>query len=219
MDFRMLADGDMGRAGDAATLAQNMQGYIIPLFLDLLFIISWIMVAMKTMGGNLTQGRGGGWCRMFILILCVFQSFYGFLVVHSIHQAWSLVMMVFPLVGFIAFQGNNAAWLLGYCAANLFTYQFSGLAVAQNAWNNPKWATPNTLDAGGKSGNVHSWDWSETHRSPCWAFDGHNSFCKWGWARTLSVFSTINIISLYFTTFAAFSWYAEGTMGGGGQGV
>ena len=104
----------MGRKGDDATLGNNMQGYVIPLFLDLFFVISWAMIAMKAMGGNLTNGRGGGWCRLFCLILCVFQSFYGFLVVHSMLQAWSLVLMVFPAAGFIAFQGNNPTWLLGY---------------------------------------------------------------------------------------------------------
>ena len=80
---------------------------------------------------------------------------------------------------------------------------------AQGAWNNNKWATPNTIND-----PLNNWDWSDKCNSPCWGTYGHNSFCKWGWARTLSVFSTINIISLYFTTFAAFSWYAEGTMTG-----
>ena len=120
---RWLEDsGD--RAGDDATLTQNMQGYVIPLFLDLLFIIGWIMTAMKTMGGTLSAGRGGGWCRLFCLILCFFQSFYGFCLVHSTAQANSILLMVFPLAGFIAFQGNNPAWLLGYARPAPLIFSF-----------------------------------------------------------------------------------------------
>ena len=107
----------MGRKGDDATLGNNMQGYVIPLFLDLFFVISWAMIAMKAMGGNLTNGRGGGWCRLFCLILCVFQSFYGFCVVHSIAQPWSLVLMLFPVIGFFGFSGNHPVWLISYARA------------------------------------------------------------------------------------------------------
>lgn len=205
----LAADGDMGRAGDDATLGQNMQGYIIPLFLDLLFLISWAMVMVKKGNWNV---KDTGWCQCFCLIMCFFQSFYGFLVVHSIQQAWSIVMMLFPLVGFIAFHTGNKKWLGGYVAANLFTYAYSGLSAAQSVWNlgagsmpdGRNWNTPNTLDDA-----AYNWDWSDQNHSPCWAYDGHNSFCKWGWARTLYVFSTFNIIAFYFTNFAAFSWYAE----------
>ena len=107
----LAADGDMGRAGDDATLGQNMQGYIIPLFLDLLFVISWAMVMVKKGNWNV---KDTGWCQCFCLIMCFFQSFYGFLVVHSIQQSWSIVMMLFPLVGFIAFHTGNKKWLGGY---------------------------------------------------------------------------------------------------------
>ena len=89
-------------------------------------------------------------------------------------------------------------------AVNLFTYKYSGLNYAQLAWNNSIWETPNELKP--------TWDWSEDLHSPCWAYDGHNSFCKYGWARTLYVFSSFNLFACYFTTFAAFSWYAEGTI-------
>ena len=102
---------------------------------------------------------------------------------------------------------------------------FSGLNGSQSVWNFGAgvtkfagWDTPNTFNQ-----KAWDWDWNSdattgAGHSPCWAVGGQNSFCKWGWARTLFVFSTLNIISVFFTTFAAFSWYAEGS-GGGGQGV
>ena len=102
---------------DDLTLYQAMFGFVIPVFVDLIWFLSWVMIAVKSMGGNLTNGRGGGWCRMFCLILCVFQSFYGFCVVHSIVQPWSLVLMLFPVIGFFGFSGNHPVWLISYARA------------------------------------------------------------------------------------------------------
>ena len=117
MDARTLGgDQIMGSNAGDATIGQAMHGYVIPIFLDLLFMATWAMTAMKAMGGAFSSGAQAkaGWCRMLCLVLCVFQSFYGFMIVHSQHQAWALLLMIFPLVGFIAFNGNNPKWLLGY---------------------------------------------------------------------------------------------------------
>ena len=111
---------------------------------------------------------------------------------------------------------------------NLFTFKFNGLKVDQDLWNlgaggplngqvQATWNTPSevTGTGGGAAGGVvagTSWDWQHDQDPPydsfCWAKYGHNSFCKWGWARLLFVFSTFNLFSLAFTTFNAFSVYA-----------
>ena len=58
---------------------------------------------------------------------------------------------------------------------------YSPLNAAQSLWNfgagsmpdGRGWNTPNTLDE-----SNYNWDWSDQNHSPCWAYDGHNSFCK-----------------------------------------
>jgi len=103
---------------------QNMKGYVIPTMGSLVWIALWILIIAKYLRGTLTTGRKGGWssgtggggacCRIVLMFLCLFQSFYGFCVLHSMNQAVSLPLMVYPIVGFIAFSGNNPAWCLGY---------------------------------------------------------------------------------------------------------
>ena len=100
---------DMGHDANPS-IAVSMKGYIIPVFFDLLFIISWIMIVLKKPGGS----GGQGWCGMLAKILLIFQSFYGFLCMHSVAQPWAIVLMLFPAVGFIALSGGNKKWLLAY---------------------------------------------------------------------------------------------------------
>ena len=109
---RLLEDDDATK--NTNSLAQNMYGYVVPVFVDIIWLLAWIMIAMKSMKGSLSTGRGGGWCRMLCLILCVFQSFFGFCVVHTIVQPWSLVLMLFPAIGFIGFSSNNTVWLIAF---------------------------------------------------------------------------------------------------------
>ena len=104
-------------------------------------------------------------------------------------------------------------------AANLFTYQYSGLNGDQALWNfgaggdntGGTWNTPNVAYDPASSVN---WEWTDksgdtaAHHSPCYALAGQDSFCKWGWARTMFVFSTFNLFSMAFTSFTAFAWYA-----------
>ena len=117
-----------------ATLSQSMQLYIIPLFLFVSFWVVWGMVFIKAKGGTLTKGRGGGWCRTCLLILCFFQSFLGWLGVFSTGQLKTVPYMMYPLIGFIAFNGNNRRWLLIYIGLNFFAYQYSGQAIVKDAW-------------------------------------------------------------------------------------
>ena len=44
--------------------------------------------------------------------------------------------------------------------------------------------------------------------------------CLTGWAKTITIFSTFNILFTYFTAFGAASWYcgSDGDAGGGGGG-
>lgn len=197
---------------DKATMAQNMRGYVIPVFASLIWIILWILIAMKAMKGTLSSGRGGGWggkcCRTVLLALCVFQSFYGFLVNHSLNQQISTALMVYPMVGFIALQGNNPAWLLGYAFLNFFPFNYSGYALALSEWNNALYVTANESFKTPDCPDAKST--ANLGLGLCWSAFHHYSFCRWGWLRTLQVFSNFNIYSFWFTSFAAFSWYTRG---------
>ena len=101
-----------------ATLSQNMYGYVIPVFVDIIFVLAWIMIAVKAMSGSglsgVTRDKGNTWCGCFCMVLCVFQSFFGFCVVHTIVQPWSLVLMLIPALGFMGFSTNNRVWLFSF---------------------------------------------------------------------------------------------------------
>lgn len=97
-----------------ATLSQSMQAYIVPILVFVLFWAAWFTVLVKAKQGSLTNGRGGGWCRVCLLILCFLQSFIGWLGAFSTGQLHTVPFIVYPLIGFIGFYGNNSRWLLIY---------------------------------------------------------------------------------------------------------
>ena len=105
---------NMGHEADPS-LSTSMRGYIVPVFFDLLFIISWIMIVVRAGAAS-----GNGWCNCFTKVLLFFQSFFGFLCLHSIAQSWAIVLMVFPIVGFWALSRGNKSMLLGYVRRRCF---------------------------------------------------------------------------------------------------
>ena len=101
------------------SLMATMKGYITPMFFSILFVCGWALIFIKTIQGSLANsGRGGGWgggcCRIFLMVLCFAQSFIGWCDSFTPMQQDTIPLMVFPMIGFIAFQSNSSCWLVGY---------------------------------------------------------------------------------------------------------
>merc|ERR1719163_147757 len=177
------------------------------------------MVFMKLMGGKLTQGRGGGWgggcCRVFLMALCFYQSLFGFFASFSQLQTQTVPAMIFPLIGFIAFAGNNQRWLMLYIGVNFFTYQYSGLSLAKagflSAWGTSAKQPPSP------SKFCNYCDKTAGCQVTCPNGDPNGApgtYCAWGWQRTLTTLGVLNYMSFWLTAFAGCSWWAEGASEG-----
>ena len=101
------------------TLTATMKGYINPLFLTIVFFTCWILIFMK--GGGGVAGRGGGWCRTFMLAACFSQSLIGWFDSFTPQQQTTIPLMVFPMIGFIAFHSNHPQWLVAYASRETTT--------------------------------------------------------------------------------------------------
>ena len=161
-----------------------------------------------------------------MLVFCFSQSLLGWFDSFTPQQQNTIPLMVFPMVGFIAFQSNNPCWLVAYASLTVFTYKYSSINILQEGWNvwyGGETGYPNLPQQGGDY--YKAWEWCNSEEkgctvgwSACYTVYGNNSFCKLGWAKTITIFSTFNILFTYFTAFGAASWYCEGDGGGGGGG-
>ena len=88
---------------------------------------------------------------------------------------------------------------------NFFPFAFSGYSIAFREWNNSLYETQNdrTLYTFPECGP------GSAPGANCWDDFYSNNYCKWGWLRTLQVFSNANMYALWFCSFAAFSWYTR----------
>ena len=62
------------------------------------------------------------------MALCFYQSLFAFFASFSGMQLDVVPFAIYPLMGFIAFAGNNQRWLMLYIGMNFFAYQYSGQA-------------------------------------------------------------------------------------------
>ena len=198
-------------SGCIPTLTHNVRSYVIPILVTLFWFISWVMTFMKLMQNKLTTGRGGGWgggcCRVFLMFCCFYQSLVAFFGLFTELELSVIPFMIYPLMGFIAFAGNNPRWLLIYIGVNLFAFQISGAAGAQAGYVTPWQLSTAQLPEG---------EWCSDHCNDppgCIECDGGmipGGWCRWGWFRTMNVLTMFGNWAFWLTTFAACSWWADG---------
>ena len=102
-----------------------MKGFVIPVILSIIWFVIWALIIMKNCNGTLSStnrngdaGTGGPCCRRILMVLCFFQSFFGFLLVFSRDQKHAPALIYYPMAGFIAFAGNNPA-----CTSDLLSLE------------------------------------------------------------------------------------------------
>ena len=207
-------------SGCIPTLTHNVRSYVIPILVTLFWFISWIMTFMKLMQNKLTTGRGGGWgggcCRVFLMFCCFYQSLVAFFGLFTELELSVIPFMIYPLMGFIAFAGNNPRWLLIYIGVNLFAYQISGAAGAQAAYITP-WSVGRATEP--PQAYCTNYCDSTVGCLMCGDMNGQypelqgiipGGWCRWGWKRTMNVLTMFGYWAFWLTTFGACSWWADG---------